>query len=215
MSVGSSAQIPEAAGTGHKTVRFHKFVADLEKSAAPFQAEPPYIFDKGPFLNEAASSSQTPLCNVVLDAVPDWIAGGKDMSRLHYKSCFFTMGGDESGVQFHRHNEGWNLVLAGAKRWFLYAPDRLPVPHYPANELPIRDWLLHYYGGLQRLAVQHRPAECIQTRGELMYVPEGWYHATVNLADTLAVASQRTRQELLNSHILTEEHRMWDTAKRL
>ena len=24
--------------------------------------------------------------------------------------------------QFHRHNDGWNLLLAGRKRWFLYPP---------------------------------------------------------------------------------------------
>ena len=91
-----------------------------------------------------------------------------------------------------------------AKRWFLYPPARLPVPAFPAEELPIRDWLLEFYPGLMTLAEGSaaRPLECIQREGELLYVPEGWYHATVNLGDTVAVASQRLHQsaaDMLNS----------------
>ena len=32
--------------------------------------------------------------------------------------------------------------------------------------------------------------QCVQRAGELMYVPEGWWHATMNNGDTLAVALQ-------------------------
>ena len=35
------------------------------------------------------------------------------------------------------------------------------------------------------------PRECMQHPGEVMYVPEGWYHAVINVGDTVAVAGQR------------------------
>jgi hypothetical protein len=51
----------------------------------------------------------------------------------------------------------------------------------------VGDWLLEFYPGLQTLpeGSTARPLECIQQTGELLYVPEGWYHATVNLGDTV------------------------------
>ena len=49
------------------------------------------------------------------------------------------------------------------------------------------DWLSDFYPGLMTLPEGNpaRPMECIQKEGELLYVPEGWYHATVNLGDTV------------------------------
>lgn len=35
------------------------------------------------------------------------------------------------------------------------------------------------------------PLECMQNEGDIMYVPEGWYHATINIGDTHSIA-QRT-----------------------
>ena len=57
------------------------------------------------------------------------------------------------------------------------------------------DWLAEFYPGLQTLpAGSHaRPMECIQQAGELLYVPEGWYHATVNLGDTVITCFPQSR----------------------
>ena len=40
------------------------------------------------------------------------------------------------------------------------------------------------------LAPGERPLECVQGPGDVVYVPAGWYHAVVNLADSLAVSVQ-------------------------
>ena len=32
--------------------------------------------------------------------------------------------------------------------------------------------------------------ECVQRPGDIVYVPSGWIHATVNIGDTAAVAQQ-------------------------
>jgi hypothetical protein len=82
--------------------------------------------------------------------------------------------------------------------------------------LPIRDWLSDFYPGLMTLPEGNlaRPLECVQLEGELLYVPEGWYHATVNLGDTVAVASQRSHdQSTAASDMIHVEHQLWSDAK--
>ena len=37
-----------------------------------------------------------------------------------------------------------------------------------------------------RLAKEQRPQECTQEPGEIVFIPEAWWHATLNLADALA-----------------------------
>ena len=46
--------------------------------------------------------------------------------------------------------------------------------------------------------------ECVQRAGELLYVPEGWHHATLNYGETLAVAQQARigRSEWLRLRLL-------------
>jgi hypothetical protein len=237
-----------------------QFVDEMEAGQAPYPTEPKYVFDKvctagmrcvarvvmisrrcrspgpsdtaqGEFLNKGRAGGQTALARQIEEALPSWTARGRRLG------LFLTLGGDESGVQFHRHNDGWNTLIAGRKRWFLYPPRVLPVPAFPAEDLPIRkfgvydpcctscirrlqldlgssyqrvnlmqtdnalvyviafnmfisvpgDWLSDFYPGLMTLpeGSPARPMECIQQEGELLYVPEGWYHATVNLGDTV------------------------------
>ena len=51
-----------------------------------------------------------------------------------------------------------------------------------------------------------RPTECTIRTGELLYLPEGWYHSTYNLAPTIGVA----RQYMPDVHRRTmEDSPMW------
>jgi hypothetical protein len=215
VSVGRSASIPlHWHWSADKLHTLEGFVELMEARQAPLDTEPLYMFDKT-ILAAEASATGGALHDVVLNFIPDWVMGGVGMAGRHYSASFLTMGAAESGVQFHRHNEGWNLLLAGAKRWFLFPPDRMPTPHYPASYIPIRDWVDDHYPGLPQLGPSGATsglAECVQRRGELLYVPEGWYHATVNLADTVAVAGQRAAARGFDTDILTPGHRLWDTA---
>ena len=43
---------------------------------------------------------------------------------------FFSLGPTGSGVKFHNHAEGWNLLLYGRKQWFFYPPHRMPPIDY-------------------------------------------------------------------------------------
>jgi hypothetical protein len=83
-------------------------------------------------LNQAPNGELHSLGDQLEQSLPEWTARGVR------KGYFLTLGGDESGVQFHRHNDGWNVLVAGRKRWFLYPPRVLPAPAFPAEDLPIR-----------------------------------------------------------------------------
>lgn len=52
-------------------------------------------------------------------------------------------------------------------------------------------WLTAVYPAVRKDAAS-RPLECVQRAGDVLYVPAGWYHATINLGDTIAVAQRRS-----------------------
>ena len=52
---------------------------------------------------------------------------------------------------------------------------------------PHLNWLESVY---PTLADGDRPLECVQGPGDIVYVPSGWIHATVNIGDTTAIAQR-------------------------
>ena len=34
------------------------------------------------------------------------------------------------------------------------------------------------------------PLECVQRSGDVVFVPEGWQHATINLANSVGIATE-------------------------
>ena len=85
-----------------------------------------------------------------------------------------AVGGNGSGTQFHRHTDAWNVPVSGHKRWFLTPGERIPLPSYPAS---YGMGIEHYVAKLfPALTDTEQPQHCVQRPGELMYVPEGWFH---------------------------------------
>ena len=97
-------------------------------------------------------------------------------------------------------NEGkTDQVLFGAKRWTLYPGSPGGVPPeagYNPTE-PHLQWLHDVYPKVKDNEAL-KPMECVQRAGDVIYVPEGWYHATVNLGDTGAIA-RRTEEFTVGS----------------
>ena len=94
----------------------------------------------------------------------------------------FGVGPHGSGVPFHFHNDGFSEVLHGSKRWFLY-PSR--PPYFSENATSVR-WLYRDYPKLRR---HQQPYECVIHPGDLLYFPNGWYHAIVNLGETVFMST--------------------------
>lgn len=95
-------------------------------------------------------------------------------------STNFLIGGPESGLPFHKHSKTWQGLSVGRKAWYV-------VPHGSMSEavhdatgpyiFPVRS----YHRAMQRLPVGQRPLYCVQHPGEIFYIPDSWWHATMNL----------------------------------
>jgi hypothetical protein len=56
-----------------------------------------------------------------------------------------------------------------------------------APYLPVREWVADV---LPRLRGADAPLQCTQRAGELVFVPAGWVHATLNLDEAVGVGAQ-------------------------
>lgn len=95
----------------------------------------------------------------------------------------FGIAGAGSGVPFHWHGPGFSEVIYGRKRWFLYPPEKTPKFHPNKTTL---SWLRDTYPTLTPSA---RPLECTIQAGEVLYFPDRWWHATLNLDTSVFIST--------------------------
>ena len=99
-----------------------------------------------------------------------------------------ALGPAGSGAPPHTHVTSWSLLTRGAKRWYLLPPsvgDRRavftpPVPH-------VASWLARDLPAIARRS----PAvlqTVVQRPGDVLMVPQGWWHATINLEESISIA---------------------------
>ncbi|KAI3688012.1 hypothetical protein L1987_81718 [Smallanthus sonchifolius] len=89
-----------------------------------------------------------------------------------------------SGSSFHidpNSTSAWNAVVKGSKKWVLFPPDVAPPGVYPSAD------------GAKK------PVECVCKAGEVIFVPNGWWHLVINLEDSIAITQNFvSRRNLLN-----------------
>ncbi|XP_078342854.1 bifunctional arginine demethylase and lysyl-hydroxylase PSR-like [Oculina patagonica] len=168
---GTSEDIVRRGGNGDKQTSFNEYLDMMHHKK--YNDEPMYIFDRA-FYNDSHLPESI--------KVPDYfkIKDGVD-------SSIFFLGGSGSGVSFHKHADAWNGVIFGRKRWFLYPPQKTP----PGGVWPSfsqLDWINKVY---PNLPPEDKPMECVQEAGEILYLPESYYHGTVNIGDTMAIGIQK------------------------
>ncbi|XP_040047027.2 jmjC domain-containing protein 8 [Gasterosteus aculeatus] len=95
----------------------------------------------------------------------------------------FGIAGPGSGVPFHWHGPGFSEVVYGRKRWFLYPPDQ--EPHFHPNRTTL-SWVTETY---PHLPEGEAPLECTISPGEVLYFPDRWWHATLNLDTSVFIST--------------------------
>lgn len=95
----------------------------------------------------------------------------------------FGIAGPGTGVPFHWHGPGYSEVIYGRKRWFLYPPDQQP--HFHPNRTTL-SWLTETY---PHLPEEEAPLECTIRPGEVLYFPDRWWHATLNLDTSVFIST--------------------------
>ena len=80
----------------------------------------------------------------------------------------------------------WVTVVEGYKRWVLFPPSS---DHESIGmqepQIPSSIWFSEWYS--QVMPKHPKAIEILQSPGETVYVPAGWPHLVLNLADTVAI----------------------------
>ncbi|CAM9377896.1 unnamed protein product [Discosporangium mesarthrocarpum] len=112
---------------------------------------------------------------------------------------WFLLGPRRSGTSVHVDPLGtsaWNTVIVGRKRWVLFPPgtDRnvAKARHFirgGEDDEPV-DYFVDHLPRLRRAHSTHDRLgmiEFVQHPGETVFVPGGWWHAVINMDNTIAV----------------------------
>lgn len=110
-------------------------------------------------------------------------SGIRGLESVHY-----YLGGRLSGAPFHIHSDALNLAVSGKKKWWVVTPreavwSRRRIKDY-AEEGKGGPWSNSAADGEDGVDDEaNRPMECVQSAGDLVYVPGEWGHAAMNLED--------------------------------
>jgi len=140
--------------------------------------EPPYVFDRYSMLMGRPGVEVT-----VPELIRRW-----NTSAFTPESAkpIVMIGGPGSGVGFHRHAAAFQYLVHGKKRWWMYPIGQDP-PGGIHGSWGIQDWVDKVH---PHLLDDMKPLECMQSEGDLIFVPEGFSHAVLNLADSVSMSIQ-------------------------
>ena len=91
----------------------------------------------------------------------------------------WLVGGSGSGAPMHFHQDAFNALAVGTKRWVLRPPSEATL----STEHPL-SWLRR---NSQQLLAEGTKS-CTQSAGDVLYVPDSWSHLVLNLEESVAVA---------------------------
>lgn len=175
--VFNEVEVPYAESFGYNTTKqttlrefmtkMRQFQEDTTDMAVEFIPHPNYIFETLPPASPLLSEFTPP---AVLD---------EEITHISPLKLQFYLGPPLSGAPVHFHRNAWNLLVYGQKRWFLYPPNRA----FYSKE-PVWEWWQETY------RKSPDALECLQYPGDLMFVPDMWGHAVINLREGVGVASE-------------------------
>jgi len=162
--------------------------ADENSDEAPL-----FIFD--PSFGEIASQDGHYITSDYI--VPEYFAEDlfsvlPDRPRFRW----LLLGSLKSGSKWHvdpNRTNAWNAVITGSKRWMLCPPHSPPDGVFSsadgaevAQPVSLSDWLLNFHESSKSRKTAFVEATC--SAGEVMFIPNGWWHSVMNLEkDTFAI----------------------------
>ncbi|XP_059428480.1 arginine-specific demethylase JMJ22-like [Corylus avellana] len=125
--------------------------------------------------------------------------------RPDYRWIIIGLAG--SGSSFHidpNSTSAWDAVIKGSKKWVLFPPDLIPPGVHPSPDgaevacpVSIIEWFMNFY--ITTKTWKKKPIECICKAGEVIFVPNGWWHLVINLEESIAITQNyASRRNLLN-----------------
>jgi hypothetical protein len=117
-------------------------------------------------------------------------------SRPDYR--WLIIGPQRSGSSFHvdpNATNAWNAVIKGSKKWIMFPPEIIPPGVHPSEDganvstpVSLMEWFVTFYPQCKkRLSPHQQPLEGICRQGEIIFVPNGWWHLVLNLENSIAI----------------------------
>lgn len=100
-----------------------------------------------------------------------------NVTHISVTKMQFYLGPALSGAPQHFHRSAWNVLIFGQKRWFLFPP---------TDAIYSRQHVWEWWKGRSHT----RGLECVQHPGDLVFVPDMWGHAVINLRESIGFASE-------------------------
>jgi hypothetical protein len=118
------------------------------------------------------------------------------LARANLNASVLSLGGIGSGLPFHNHGAAWLTVLVGKKLIVVSPPRGQGVPNVRFQALQHRPPVSWSTAQSQQVASLFRGAgvkhqHCILGAGDTVFVPCNYYHATLNLGQSLALGGQQ------------------------
>jgi len=104
----------------------------------------------------------------------------KQMILEQETSSQFYLGPAYSGAPFHFHEDAWNALAFGKKRWLMLPPNEGIYSTEPAYSF-VKD-------KLHMLPDTSKILQCVQNAGDVVYIPNMWSHLTLNLQESIGIA---------------------------
>jgi hypothetical protein len=106
----------------------------------------------------------------------------------------FAIGPALTGAHMHSHGAAWNAIFSGKKRWAI-SPMEFQDEHGKSwDDEPAYHWFRDELPKLLRSGANSgttcKVLEFEQRPGELVFIPDQYYHAVLNLEPTVAAAKQ-------------------------
>jgi len=158
--------------------------------------EPPYMFQRKILddkelhqLFPAIRSASGPLRNESLQehGPPANLDPPDTLREFNWADTILMLGAKGSGAGIHEHDEAASGLLVGEKHWVLW-PNR----NTPIGGIPSDHYISQWFRSIRPQEPASRRYEVKQQPGDILYVPEGYFHGVLNLKDSLGIAFQRS-----------------------
>ena len=167
----------ESFGYNHTTITLGEFLDKMKQIHKEYSTvkdpsllpPPTYIFETIPPNSPLLEHFTTP---AILNP---------SLTHISNTKTQFYVGPALSGAPIHFHRNAWNVLFYGLKRWFLFPP-----PHAVYSKQHVWDW----WKTRHRNGPSESVWECVQHPGDLMFIPDMWGHAVINLKESVGLAAE-------------------------
>ena len=178
-------RIPYEADFGgdDKVLSMKDYIAHMDEAYEENSTEPEYIFNSKllnmpEFAHLARAVPMPPPFMKVSDPLLQQVMKQKILEQE--TATQFFLGPAYSGAPFHFHEDAWNALAFGKKRWFM-----LPPHHGLYSTEPPYSF---YHNKLDDYESSHKVMQCVQNAGDVIYVPNMWSHMILNLKESIGLA---------------------------